>query len=502
MKIITTIISIFLISYFAIGQTIDEPFSQEKMKQDFEIFKQISKEANSGLLKYRTKQQIDSIYNWGNQQIEKTTTYREFYNIVCTISEFEGSLHNEVYLPKKYKESLKSEKNGYFPFPVKWVDGKWLINIVDKEIPVGSEIISINSVPISEIIQNLYKYYSTDGVNITGKRIGLRTNFSKYYRLHFGLSKTFEVNYINPTTKLAETKIIESVGNKKYYENFNKIHSLPLDKFYYYDLKETQKYNYKQLNTTTGILTIHTFNMGNETANEHIKYKQFLDSVFADIKTKNIKNLIVDVRNNGGGTDPNDLLTYSYLTNRNFQENKQAWISFKKIPLIKYYNIGIPKFVRPLVVGKFNKQFQEDFPLENDRKFYQNEKSSDHKIWLPNQNAFTGNIFLLTSPAIASAGSLFAAMLSGNENTITIGEETMGGYYGHNGHTPFEYKLPKSKIIIQFSVVNLEQDVPKKENQKYDRGIIPDYNITQTFSDFLNNTDTQMNFTLELIKKK
>lgn len=93
-------------------------------------------------------------------------------------------------------------------------------------------------------------------------------------------------------------------------------------------------------------------------------------------------------------------------------------------------------------------------------------------------------------------------MLSGNENTVTIGEETMGGYYGHNGHTPVEYKLPKSKIIIKFSVVNLEQDVPKKESQKYDRGIIPDYNVTQTFNDFLNNTDTQMNFTLELIKKK
>ncbi len=72
---------------------------------------------------------------------------------------------------------------------------------------------------------------------------------------------------------------------------------------------------------------------------------------------------------------------------------------------------------------------------------------------------------LLTSPRIASAGSLFAAMLAGNENTTTIGEETMGGYYGHNEHTPLEYKLPKSKIIKKFSVVNLEQDVPPKENQ-------------------------------------
>ena len=73
---------------------------------------------------------------------------------------------------------------------------------------------------------------------------------------------------------------------------------------------------------------------------------------------------------------------------------------------------------------------------------------------------------MLISPAIASAGSLFAAMVAGNENTFTIGEETMGGYYGHNGHTPLAYKLPKSKISTFFSVVNLEQDVPKKIKSK------------------------------------
>ncbi|WP_255308354.1 S41 family peptidase, partial [Flavobacterium crassostreae] len=173
-----------------------------------------------------------------------------------------------------------------------------------------------------------------------------------------------------------------------------------------------------------------------------------------------------------------------------------------KMPILKYIDHKVTSFIRTYIIGKFNKEFQQIFPQEKNGKFYQDENSDDHKIRTPNQNAFTGNVYLLTSPRIASAGSLFAAMLAGNENTTTIGEETMGGYYGHNGHTSLEYKLPKSKIIIQFSVVNLEQDVPKKENQKYNRGIIPDYNITQTFSDFLNNTDTQINFTLKLIKKK
>ncbi|MEC4049649.1 S41 family peptidase [Flavobacterium sp. SUN046] len=502
MKITTTIILMFFISFNAEGQSIDEQFTQKKMKRDFEIFKQISKKTNSGLYKYRTKQQIDSIYNWGNLQIEKLKSYRDYYNLICNISNFEGSVHNDVSLPKKYAENLRKETFGYFPYPIKWIDGKWLVNIEAKEIPLGAEIVAINDCEIYNIIPKLYKYYSTDGNNLTGKRIGLMKSFSKYYRLHFGLTQNFKISYVNPISKQLETKNVKGVDYKTYIENFRGRHSMSVDQFYFADLKDNQKYKYKQLDSLTGILTIHTFNMGSETTKEHKKYKQFLDSIFVDIKTKGLKNLIVDVRNNGGGTDPNDLITYSYLTSRNFQENNQAWISFNKIPLIKYYDIGIPKFIRPLVVGIYNKKFQDEFPLEQEGKFYQNENSNDHKIRTPNPNAFVGNIYLLISPRIASAGSLFAAMLSGNTNTKTIGEETMGGYYGHNGHSPLNYKLPKSKIVITFSVVNLEQDVPKKENQKYDRGIIPDYEITQTFDDFINNTDTQMNFTMELIQKK
>lgn len=499
---LTTLFLLFFITFFVKGQSIDETFSRVKMKKDFEIFKSISSKANSGVKKYRTEKQIDSIYNWANQQIEEITSYREFYNLIFTISDFEGSCHNEVSLPKKFAKNLKSENFGYFPYPIKWIEGKWLINISDKEIPLGAEIVKINNVPIIEIIPQLYRFYSTDGNNLTGKRIGLMTNFSKYYRLQFGLTKTFVVSYLNPNSQQVETKNIQSVGNKEYYENFRKMHSMSVEQYYYADLKENQKYNYKQLNPSTGVLTIHTFNIGNEKTIEHKNYLRFLDSTFVDIKDKKVVNLIVDIRNNGGGNDPNDLVTYSYLTNRNFQENKQAWISFKKIPLIKFYNIGVPKFIRPIVVGKYNKEFQSIFPKEQNGKFYQNENSEDHRIRTPNQNAFNGKIYLLISPKVASAGSLFASMIAGNENTTTIGEETMGGYYGHNGHSPLSYKLPKSKIEITFSAVNLEQDVPEKENQQYGSGIMPNYEITQTFNDFMKNEDTQLKFTMELLLKK
>ena len=62
--------------------------------------------------------------------------------------------------------------------------------------------------------------------------------------------------------------------------------------------------------------------------------------------------------------------------------------------------------------------------------------------------------------------------------------------------------LSESKIVTGFYIDNIEQDVLEKPNQFYNRGIIPDYEIPQTFEDFLNNQDTQMEFVLKLIEKK
>ena len=496
------IIFLYLISSIGIfAQSIDEPFSKERMKKDLVVFKEIRLKANSGLYKYRTIEQIDSIYNWADQHIEKSSTYLDFYNIICRLTDYEGSCHNNTSLPKKYIKKLREENQGYFPYPIKWIDGKWLINYENGEIPLGSEIISINGIPILEIIENLYKYYTTDGQNTTGKRIGIRTHFAKYFRFHYGQQEIFDVVFKSKYPNEVESKTLQSVGYKDYYNHFNSRHSKPFDQIYYADLEENKKYKFEQINSSTGILTIYTFAMGNETSQEHKTYQAFLDNTFAEIKSKNLKNLIVDVRQCGGGTDPNDVVTYSYLTQRKFQESKQVWISFNKVPLLKHFDISVPKFLRPLGVGKYNRNFQKRFPIEKDGKYYISDEENEIKIREPNKNAFTGNIYLLISPAVASAGSLFAAMVAGNENTTVIGEETMGGYYGHSGHTSFGYVLPKSKIITDFSIDNIEQDVPKKDNQYSNRGIIPDLEVSQTYQDFLIHKDTQMEYTLELIIK-
>ena len=499
-KVLITFLFLLLFAD-GIAQSIN-PFPIQKMKKDFAVFKEIRIKANSGLYKYRSKQQIDSMYTWAERAIEESATYLDFYNIIAAVTDFEGSLHNNTRLPTKYLKNQRKESTGYFPYPIKWVDGKWRINFANGGIPLGAELIAINQVPMPEIVQNLSKYYTTDGINLTGKRIGLRTHFARYYRWHYGLTKEFEVVFRLPDSDQIDTVKLESVGYVDYYRNFNSRYSKPYDQRYYADLGENEKYAYDQIDVSTGKLTIHTFAMGSESTEEHKRYSKFLDSLFTVINAADIKNLIVDVRQNGGGTNPNDLVTYSYLTQRDFQENIEAWISFKKIPLLRYIDFWLPKFLRPVFVGFYNARFRNEFPVTKNGRYYQDEHSDDHQVRHPATNAFSGNIYLLVSPAVASAGSLFAAMVAGNENTTTIGEETMGGYYGHNGHTSLAYKLPKSKMKISFSVVNLEQDVPAKANQSYNRGIIPDITVSQTYHDFLAHRDTQQEYTLSLIKGK
>jgi len=495
---------LFLISSIGIyAQSIDEAFSIKKMKKDLKAFKEIRLNANSGLYKYRTKEQIDSIYIWAEKELDKLSTYRDFYNLISTLTDYEGSLHNNTSFPKKRMKTIKNEKSGYFPFPIKVVDNKIVLNFQIKDIPLGAEILSINNQNIDEIIPELYKYYTTDGINITGKSIGINGSFSKYYRLHFGLKNEFEVTFKEHKSANKNTITVKNVGYADYWKKFRNRHSKSSDYERYEGVKDDEKYKYKQIDENTGKLTINSFSIGGDKDSEdHKVYKKWLDSIFTNIKSRNIVNLIIDTRNCGGGTDPNDVITYSYLTSRQFQESKQVWTTFNKIPLLKYYNSSIPAFLRPLGVGKFNRYFQKRFPVEKDGKYFISKETNELKARKPNKNAFTGNVYLLISPRVASAGSLFSAMVAGNENTITIGEESMGGYYGHNGHTPFEYVLPKSKIVTEFSIDNIEQDVPIKSNQFYNRGIIPDYNVQQTLEDFLNNVDTQMNFTLELINKK
>ncbi len=492
------IVLILFLPLFIFSQ--NEKWPAGKLKKDLTIFREIREKANSGLYKYRTKQQIDSIYSWAFSQIDEPKELIEFYKIILQITDFEGSLHHDTTLPDDFEKKYSSG-NVFFPYPVKLIENRLVLNFKNSEIPLGSQIFSINGIETKKLLASLYKYYTTDGYNITGKSIGIGSSFAKYFQMEYGSQKSFLVEYSLPNQTQKLTKTIYPVSNESRKENFKNRFSLPIDSLQYNRAKD--KYSFKVISGNTALLSVHTFVIGrNAKDKQHIAYKRYLDSCFQYLSNHSeIKNLIVDVRNNGGGTDPNDIVTFSYLAQKAFRENASAYVNFQKIPFPNYFVCEETDAKKQQEELKdFEDEIIEEFPKLVNKKYPQDEKFN--LLLKPDKNSFKGQIYMLISPRIASAGSLFASLVAGNTKAIVIGEETMGGYYGHNGHTPIEYELPNTKIKTQFSIVNLEQDVPKKANQIFGRGVIPDHKISQTFEDFMQNRDTQYIYTIKLIDQK
>jgi hypothetical protein len=364
------ILIILINCQFAFSQI--EILTPEKLNEDLTTFRNIRESANSGLYKYRTKAQIDSIYTWANNEIKKPLNTIEFYRIICLLTDFEGSVHNETNLSADAKKDFISS-DGYFPIPLKLIQNNLVVNTSHFEIPLASKIHKINDVAIETILKKLKRYYTTDGYNISGKTIGINAAFSRYYKYELGPAADFKIEYSEPYKTEIKTITIKSVSDKIKSEAFLNRHSKSIDSLYYTSIKK-DKYKFELINNKTALLTVNTFAIGRNSKDpEHIVYKKYLDSCFTKLNKDKIDHLIVDIRTNGGGTDPNDILLFSYLANKKFRENKSAYVSFNKIPYPKYL---VPEEEDPKEEEKVRQEFEneiiEEFPILVNGKYYQN----------------------------------------------------------------------------------------------------------------------------------
>lgn len=474
--------------------------SPKLMQKDLAVFRQIREKANSGLYRYRTRAEIDSLYAWAYSRIGNPLPIQEFYKIILTLTDFEGSCHNGTDLPHGLQAYLPKDK-GYFPFYLRWVEGGMRVNNAGKALPLGTRIVAINGVRDTDIMKALYKYSTTDGYNTSQKQsFSVNYGFGWRFPFEFGFSDTYTIRYILPGATDTLTVTLNSISAAEKQANFKHLHSAKVDSIIDSDVQDL--YGFRMLDSQTGLLNIRTFTMAsNEQDPDYGTYSHFLDSVFKSLKTNGIPNLVLDIRNNPGGNNPNDLKLFTYLAKRPFRENKQAFIAFKKVPFPQYFAWESADPQNRKRERKYQeKEWQEEFSVKKDGKYLQNQQINPY--WYPDSNRFTGNVYVLIDENVGSAASHFAAHVRDNSDAVLVGVETVGGYYEHNGHIPVEYELPGSKIRTRFSIVCVSQDVSEHPKQPKGHGVMPDYAVLPSYDDFLANRDAQMEFVLRLIQQK
>jgi hypothetical protein len=325
----------------------------------------------------------------------------------------------------------------------------------------------------------MFAIMPADGNNKTYKYRNLTYSkyFTRYFYYLYGDTGSYTVEYIlgagSDVKKVKLTGLLFSeltaIRDKKYPQHFL---SDPLE----FKIEDDKK---------TAYFKIESFDE-DVLEQKKIDFPGFLQSAFNRIDSNKIKNLIIDLRNNHGGTDEFGKLLFSYLTAHDFNYYSSLTTSRDSFGFFKYTNMRSPKVPSGLLKANTSGTFD----------VVRHPNVGKQKPMFP---TYTGKIYVLINGGCFSTASECISMIHSNTNAVFIGEESGGGYYGNNSGMVPEMTLPNTKIRVAIPLMKYVMAV--KDYPFKDHGLFPNYEVIPKIADKINGEDLELEFAKKLINK-
>ncbi|WP_378187327.1 S41 family peptidase [Aquimarina sp. W85] len=450
--------------------------------RDLELLYQGLDKHHSGMYWYMPKDSVNSAFSNAKMKIKNDLNEIEFFNIIAPLVGLSREDHTNIEFSEETETFLNYEAR-YLPVNVVFLDKKMYIskqsNLYTKPL-LGNEILSINGKNPIQLVYELGELFASDGFIKAVKFSDLNGfSFSKHYFLKYGFINEFVI------------QVKDSSG---------KIHMLELESQKFTDFsnslvnnekRETQKESleFKLLNDTIAYLGVHTFsNSLYEQNRVHKKLSTFLEISFKTIVENNVSNLIIDLSNNGGGNEGNENLLFSYLAD-NYKKYKSVCAKSQ----VSILDNGIDEPIKLKTFGFFERIFGNDKMPD---KSYCRKRNMGFGLMAYKKEPrykYDGKLFVIISPVTYSGGSEFSNMIKTSNRGIFVGKETGGGYYGNTSGYSSELVLPHSRLLIDIPSLKFEMNV---QNGEFGRGIIPDYKVVPTITEYLTKQNIPIKFIL------
>ncbi|MFC2146727.1 S41 family peptidase [Acidobacteriota bacterium] len=495
-----------------------EKFAVKELKDDFRLLRTALEEGHGGLYRYTPKQELDQQFETILGKLTQPLTAKEFLLRLAPLIANINDGHTGLILSSPHVNYLKKQPI-FFPFKLKFIKkgggtpnpftvsqmpffrsfiskvcrkNKVSLGISKKRaylfrnysehtnLVMGGEVISINGQPISTIIEKMLPILSSDGHIESSKyrRLESSSYFSRTYTILFGRTREYSIVYQPPGTK--DVKTIKSKGLTQDQLNAE------FEKRYPEAAKDKPPIELEYKGNIP-VLTVRTFGGGYKKAG--ISYPEFIKNAFTQFHEKNIKNLVIDLRGNGGGRDEYGKILFAYLIDSPFQYYKHLEVKQNKHSFWPYTNV--PEGEKELAASiKKNNRGTYDVDVS---------KHPNLGIQQPLKPTFKGNVFILIDGRSFSATGECTSLIHFYKKARFVGEECGAGYYGNTSGFMVLLTLPNTRLRIRIPMVKYAMAV---SGYPPDRGIIPDYPVVPKMSDLLNGRDTEMEFVLKLIKEK
>jgi hypothetical protein len=372
-----------------------------------------------------------------------------------------GCLHTSV---TKLPILPKTVTKRYPPLDLKYLDGK--VFVVGRaagvsEVDKGDEILSINGVRTGAVVEDLLTYLSGDGGGQVFSAEYLNKQLLPMLGWYLNFPTTYKIETNNKTIRLdAYTGPLKTA-----------VRSTPADAVL------TNRQNSLVLKEKIAVLKIVSFSKSDIT---------FFKSALSHVQKSGFQNLIIDLRDNTGGSRPATVALTRMLVDTTFSYS----IIQPKLHPARYLDTKGKFF---LFLSKLKYNVGDVFkgkrtPLGREFTYR----------YRPNRPTYQGKIYAITNGFTASASTMLTSWLKQYTEATLVGSQAGGGYNGNNGGAFPTLTLPKSKIEIRFPAYRLILD----PNSEHRRGIIPDIVVHETIEQVLQKQDAEMEAILALIAKE
>lgn len=472
--------------------------SSEQLMADYKLIETMVLEVHPGTYRYNDKAGIKEALAELKEKFQEKQTYGAAY---LAISKLLASLQCDHTFASFYNQNalIKSvihRQKDKLPFTFRWIAGKMIV-IYDasenQDLTRGTEVVSINGISAKVIKEKLSGYISSDGGG-EGSRIAKSALYGYDFRYDaFDVLHPLLFPLTGDSFEL-EVKAFEATENRKLKVSATtrkERNRLLAKRYPSFPKTRDDLLSFRMINEQVGLLKLGSFGlMGWKRLS--LDYKAFFADAFAQLAKSKAQHLIVDIRENLGGSDEmkDELATY-FDVDRFINEDREGRTRY----------LQFPETLKPFVQSWGDKPWYYDLKPEKAtqkdgyyvfrKEYYRNQRNKKKKHY------FKGKSYLVTSAQNASLAYYLAQDFRKFKVGQLVGQETDGNLRGINGGQILFLRLPNSKIEIDFPVMGDFID-----GEQPNQGVVPDILVEPTVSDIYHNIDTEIERILEKIKSQ
>ena len=408
---------------------------------------------NPALIRYHSE--FDSLSRLIVQHIHKDSlSILEHFTAISQVCALAHEGHFQIGNKEAvFNQGISTNQYAYLPIQIKIVAGRFFVygDFSNEQLTQrGNEILAINGLDRATILNTLLACTPADGHILSYAYRKIEGNFSARYYFHIQQVDSFNIQLLDAQQQektitikaLVQAAQIENI--KKYYPSHNK-NTTEEEGFCTFEVKANYAY-----------LKLPSFDF--RWVNRYqVKSKKLYQKLFKELHDKNVRHLVIDLRDNTGGRNEfaDDIVPFIRKANHNSPFLKQtiAW----------------------------------------------NGKTRTYRLAKTSKLAFRGSIYVLVNGKTYSAGGVMARYLKEYGNASIIGTETGTRYEGFAAGSTEHIILPHSKINIGIPRYLILFPASQKQSTT-NRGIIPDHHIKPHFENYTKGIDWHLQKVMELIK--